>query len=113
MSGRLLQSDPVTKIRRTFYTDHDGAECVLHTEFDPTDVFEMNKARRALVNEKTHRLGEEFHLEASIPLPVLFQWEQEWRDRGLSEHEKEKDLCRKLDDRDNLFMRSGVRRLSK
>lgn len=111
MSGRLLETDPITKKRSVFYSDHDGRELIVHTEFDVEDVIETAKGAHAQVDERA-RYGEMDRV-ATVPLCVLFDWERDWRAKGLSEAEKERDLRRRLDDPDNRFMRTRPGRLSR
>lgn len=112
MNGRLLESDPISKRRRTFHANHDATDIVVYTESDVTDIVEENKARYATVDERARYGGDGWGpLMAKIPLDILMLWQREWAENGLAPHEIEVDLARKLDDRDNLFMRTRPGRI--
>lgn len=101
MIAKLLEYDPVRKIRRDFHYDPATDEFVVETRQEVEALTEQNKALHNATDERVGWKGD-WHRVASLPLNVHADLQR----RGLFDRGREKDLKRWLNDRDNLAFRT-------
>jgi len=68
---RPFSYDPITKIRKNWYTDEESGESWIGFDHDVTDIVEYNKAMHAATDENA-RHNDGISKVATIPLTVLF-----------------------------------------
>jgi len=105
MRSRLLNFDPISKVRSLFHGGTDGDDFVVEEVQDVTEVLEANKRAFNEFDERTP-WNPEMNQVASIPLVV---WEGLKR-KGIADDNKA--LMRWLDDPDNRAFRTRPGRLS-
>ena len=103
--GRILKSDPVTKIKKTMYADDYTGDGYVHTEQDVTELVEANKAHYAYFDGKA-RHAKDGEMVASIPLTVWYSLPKHVRD-------SDKELSKWLDDSDQRAFRTHPSKLYK
>lgn len=100
--ARLFDVDREAGTTTWFHPEEDGG-FTLETVQDVGPVLEVNKALHAAIDERA-RYGEWSHV-ASIPLVVWEQWKKE------GDVNDPAFVRKKLNDRDNLFMRTRPGRI--
>ena len=94
---RLFEHDPLTKTTRWFHYDHNTGDVTIESQFDVTDVVELNKE---LARVNTGRYGDGWHRVASLPLSIWYDLKR----RGIID---DPNALRKwLNDPDNRFFRT-------
>jgi hypothetical protein len=99
MITKLLEYDPVMKIKRIFHFDEVEDAFTIETRQDVTGVAEHAKGLNNLVDERAPWKGDMHHV-ASIPMTV---W-AELVEKGIAQDDKA--LKRWLNDRDNSVFRT-------
>lgn len=97
--GRLLESDPVMRIRRNFHFDEIEESFHIETVQDVSQIVELNKASTAAVDERAGWKGD-MHLVARIPMNLFMELQQ----KGIADDDEA--LRRWLNDSDNRVFRT-------
>lgn len=105
MRSRLLDFDPISKVRSMFHGGDGGDEFTVEEVQDVTAVLDENKRAFNMYDERS-RWNHEMNQVASIPLVV---WEDLKR-KGIADDEKA--LKKWLDDPDNRAFRTRPGRIS-
>jgi hypothetical protein len=101
MAGKLLDYDPLSGVSEYYHKTDKGF--AIQTVQDVEPVLDRNK--RLMNEDSGHYRDGNYHHVASIPIVVLEQWRKELGDDPLAKHNR-KWLIAKLNDRENMFMRT-------
>lgn len=104
----LFDRDPLTGTIQKFHYSDDDKVTITDTQ-DVTAIIEQNKALQNSGVQHSRKSG--LRRVASIPLNILFELKKKWRDQGLSWEERQVELHRWLNDKDNLAFRTDNTRI--
>jgi len=100
----LFERDPDLGTVTTFIASDDGNSFTIREQQDVTALIEINKYLASMGRQKgdIKKLG-------SIPLTLLGEMMQSWRNRGLTHEERQAELAAWLNASDNAAFRTDGR----